>query len=84
MIGGEISDVGGGISSLVAPAEGYVGDRPGWVGYGGIRSEVGDGITADSIILIVKGDDNLCGIAETLGGGVPVKEKVPDEEHKFH
>ena len=45
---------------------------------------MGDGLTADGILLIVEGDDNLCGIAKKLGGGIPREDKVPNEEHKVH
>ena len=31
---------------------------------------VGD-LTADGILLVVEGDDNLCGMAEMIGRGVP-------------
>ena len=84
MIGGENADGGDGIASLIAQAEEDVDDCIDWVGYRGIRMEVGDGLAADSILLIVGGDDNLCGMAEMLGGGVPGEEKVSDEEHKVH
>ena len=63
MIGGEISDGGGGISSLVAQAEQDVDACLNWEGCDGLRPEVGDGLTTDDILLIVEGDDNLCGIA---------------------
>ena len=43
-----------------------------------------DGLTADEILLIVEGDENLCGIAEMLVRDVPGEEKVPDKEHKVH
>ena len=43
---------------------------------------MGDGLTADGIILIVEGDENSFGIAKIIDGGVPREEKVPREEHK--
>ena len=45
---------------------------------------MGDGLTADGIFLIVKGDDNLGGLSEMLGGGVPGEEKVPGKEHEVY
>ena len=84
MIGGKISDGGGGISSLVAQAEENVDARLHWAGYGGLRTEVRDCLTKDGILLIVKGDENLGGLAEFLSRGIPREGKVPDEEHKVH
>ena len=43
-----------------------------------------DGLTVDVILLIVKGGDNLCGMAEMLSRGVPGEEKVPNNEHEAH
>ena len=40
---------------------------------------MGDGLTTDGIILIIEGDENLGGLAEMLGRGVPGEEKAPDE-----
>ena len=45
---------------------------------------MGDELTACGILLIVKGDENVGGLAEMLGVGVPGEEKVPNEEQKFH
>ena len=84
MIGGEISDGGGGIATLVAQSEEDVDARLDWTGCGGLRTEVGDGLAADGILLIVEGDDNLGGLAEMLGGSVPWEEEVPDEEREVH
>ena len=84
MIGGKIADGGGGIAYPVAQAEEYSNTCFEWEGCGGLRPEVGYGLTADGIFRIVKGDDNLCGIAEMIGGGVPGEEKIPYEEHKAH
>ena len=69
IIGGEIADGGGRIVSLIAQAEEDVDARLEWTGYVGLRTEVGDGFTADGILLIVEGDDILGGIPEILGGG---------------
>ena len=41
-----------------------------------------EGLTADGIILIVEGDNNLCDIEEMLGQGIPGEEKVPRKEYK--
>ena len=38
----------------------------------------------DGILLIVKGDDNLGGLAKILSRNVPGEEKVPDKEHEVH
>ena len=84
MIGGIITDGGGGITPLVAQAEEYVNARLDWAGYGRLRTEVGDGLTADGILLIVEGEDNLSGLVEMIGRGVPREEEVPDKEHEVH
>ena len=84
MIRGEIADGGGDIASLVAQAKEDVNACLDWEGCNRLRTEVGDSITVDGIILIVEGDNNLVGLAEMLGGGVPGEEKVPDKEHKVH
>ena len=82
MIGGKITDGGSGIISLVAQVEEDVDDRLDWTGCGGIRIELRDGLTVDYILLIVEGDENLDGLAEIIGGGVPGEKKVYNEEHK--
>ena len=84
MIGGIITDGCGGITPLVAKAEEDVDARLDWAGCGGLGVEVGDGLAADSILLIVEGEDNLSGPAELLGGSIPGEEEVPDEEHDIH
>ena len=38
----------------------------------------------NGILLVVKGDDNLGGLAEILRGSVPGEKEVPDEEHEVH
>ena len=43
-----------------------------------------DGLTVGGILLIVEGDDNLCGIAEMFGRGVPGEKKYPGKERKLH
>ena len=53
MIGGIIADGGGGTTPLVAQAEEDVDARLDWAGCGGLRTELGDGLTADGILLIV-------------------------------
>ena len=45
---------------------------------------MGDSLTADGILLIVVGGDNLGGLSEMLGGGVPGEEEIPDKEHEVH
>ena len=45
---------------------------------------MGDGLTVDGILLIFEDDENLGGLVEMLGGGVPGEEKLPDKEHAFH
>ena len=84
MIKGKISDGGGGILSLFVQAEEDIDARLDWSGCGGLRTEAGDSLTMDGIILIVEGDDNLGGLAEMLGGSVPGEEKFPNKEHKVH
>ena len=84
MIKGKISDGGGEISSLVVQAEEDIDARLDWAGCGGLRTEVGDGLTADGILLIVEGDDNLDGLAEMLDGSIPEEEEVPEKEHEVH
>ena len=46
--------------------------------------DMGDGIAADGILLIVEGGDNLGGLAEMISGSVLGEEEVPDEEHEVH
>ena len=53
MIGGIIADGGGGTTALVAQAEEDVDVRLDWAGCGRLRTELGDGLTADGILLIV-------------------------------
>ena len=84
MIGGIITDGGGGITPLVAEVEEDVDARLDWAGCGGFGTEVGDGLSADGILLIVKGEDNLSGPAEMLGGNVPGEKEVPNKEHEIH
>ena len=84
MIGGIITDGGGGITPLVAEAEEDINARLDWTGCGGLGAEVGDGLTADGILLIVEGEDNLSGPAEMLSRSVPGEEEVPDREHDIH
>ena len=84
MIGEEIADGGGGIASPAAQAEEDVDDRLDWAGCDGLRTEVLDGLTADDILLIVKGDEKLGGLAELLDGSILGEEKISDEEHKVH
>ena len=71
MIGGIFADRGGRSTPLVAEAEEDVDTRPDGAGYGGLGAEVGDSLTADGILLIVKGDDNWGGLTEVLGWGIP-------------
>ena len=63
MIVKKIADGDGGIASLIAQAEEDVYGRLDWKGVSGLRTEVGDSITLDGIILIVKGDENLVVLA---------------------
>ena len=84
MIKGKISDGGGGILSLFVQAEEDIDTRLDWAGCGGLRTEAGDSLTMDGIILIVEGDDNLGGLVEMLGGSVPGEEKFPNKEHEVH
>ena len=82
IIGGEFADGGGGIAALFAQAEEDVDACLEWAGCGGLRTEVGDGLATDSILLIVEGDKHLGGLAEMLGRSVLGEEEVPDEEHE--
>ena len=45
---------------------------------------MGDSLTADGILLIFEGDDNLGGLVKMLDGSVPGEEEAPDEKHEFH
>ena len=63
IIEGEIADRYGGIASLVVQAEGVVHASLDWEGCGGLRTEVGDSLTTDRILLIVEDDENLGGLA---------------------
>ena len=40
---------------------------------------MGGGLAVDGILLIVKGEENLSGLAEMLGTSVPREKEVPDE-----
>ena len=53
-----------------------------WVGRQGPRSEVRYGLTSDGILLVVQGEDDLCGMLEMLNQGVGGEAMVPDEEHQ--
>ena len=84
MIGGIITDGGGRITPLIAEAEEDVDACLYWAGCGGLGAEVGDGLTADGILLIVEGEDNLSCPAEMLGMSVSGEEEVPNKEHEIH
>ena len=84
MIGGTITDGGGGTTPLVVQAEEDVDARLDWAGCGGLRTEVGDGLAAYDILLIVESDENLSGLTVMLSRSVPGEEEVPDEEHEVH
>ena len=84
MIGGIIADGGGGITPLFTQLEEDFDARFDWAGCSGLRTEVGDGLSVNGILLIVECDENLSGLAEMLGGSVPVEEEVPNKEHEFH
>ena len=74
MIGGEIADEGAGIATLVVQAEEDINARLEWAGCDGLRTEVGDSLTADGILLIVESANNLGGLAKMLSGSVPWEE----------
>ena len=42
-----------------------------------------DGITLDSVLLVVQGEDDLGDVLKLLNQGVCEEEIVPDEEHKL-
>ena len=84
MIGGIIADGGGRSTPLVAEAEEDVDAGPDGAGCGRLGAEVRDGLTADGILLIVEGEDNLSCPAEMFCGSVPREEEVPDKEHEIH
>ena len=42
-----------------------------------------DGIASDSILLVVQGEDDLCGVLEVLVQGVGRGGLFPNEEHSF-
>ena len=75
MIGGIITDGGGGSTPLVAEAEEDDDAGLDWAGCGGLGAEVGDGLTADGILLIVEGEENLSCPAEA--GASPGRRKSP-------
>ena len=84
MIGGIITDGVDGITPLVANAEEDDDGRLDWAGCGGLGTEVGDGLAADGIPLIVEDEDNMSDPTEMLGGSIPREEEVPNEEHEIH
>ena len=59
MIGGIIADGDGRSTPSVAETEEDVDAGPDGAGCGRFGAEVGDGLTADGILLIVKAEDNL-------------------------
>ena len=71
VIGEKIADGGGGISFPVTQSEEYAGTCLEWAGCDRLRIEVEDSLTAYRILLIVEGDDDLNGIGEMIGGGIP-------------
>ena len=54
-----------------------------WEEFRGLQSEVTDGLTSDGILMVVQGEDDLCGVLEVLYWDVDREEMVPDEEHEF-
>ena len=64
-------------------AEGDFDVRSDWAGCQRLRYEVRDGLTLDGILLVVQGEDDLCGVLEVLGWGVGREEMPPNEEQKF-
>ena len=84
MIGGIIADGGGRSPPLIVEAEEDVNTCLDGAGCGGLGVEVGDGLAADGILLIVEGEDNLSCQAEMIGGSVPGEEEVPDKEDEIH
>ena len=67
---------------MVAEAEEDVDACLDRAGCGGLGAEVGYGLTTDGILLIVEGDEHLCGIAEMLGGVSPGRIKSPTKNTK--
>ena len=55
-----------------------------WAGYSRLRTEVGDSLTVNGILLVVEGDEKLGGLAEMLNGSVPREEEVLDKELGGH
>ena len=53
-------------------------------GCGGLGVEVGDSLTADGILLVVEGEENLSCPGETLGGSIPGEKGVPNKENEGH
>ena len=84
MIRGIIADGGGRSTPSVAEAEKDVDAGPDGAGCCRLGEELRDGLTADGILLIVEGEDNLSCPAEMLGRSVPGEEEVPDKEHEVH
>ena len=78
-----VTDWGGGGTSKFSQAEEAVDTRSNWTGCRELRSEVRDHLTSDGILLVVQGEDDLCGMLKVLGWGVGGDEMAPDEEHKI-
>ena len=78
-----VTDWGGGGTSKFSQAEEAVDTRSNWTGCRELRSEVRDHLTLDGILLVVQGEDDLCGMLKVLGWGVGGDEMAPDEEHKI-
>ena len=72
MIGGIIADGGGGITPLAVQAEEDVDACIDWSGCGGLGTEVGYGLAADGILLIVESEENLSGLCSA---GAPLGRK---------
>ena len=78
-----VADWGGDRVSVFSQGEKDVDARLNWAGFWGLWSEVRYGLTSDGILLVVQGEDDLCGMLKVPGQGVDKEEVVPNEEHEL-
>ena len=83
-MGRVVADCGGWITAILSLEEGYLDPCLNWAGSWALRSEVRDGLTSDSILLVVQGEDDLSNVFEPPDWGIGGEEGVPDEEDEVH
>ena len=69
---------------MLSLAEEDVDPHSNWAGGRALRSEVREGLTSDSIILVVQGEDDLGDVFEPPDWGILGEEGVPNKEDEVH